>query len=76
MLRVMAELGRRGIASELLCGWASPEGLELARQHGVEPEVHDDDANLQWIPEPWFADWLAPRLEAADLVHAHMFGAW
>jgi glycosyltransferase involved in cell wall biosynthesis len=76
MLRVMEELNRRGIASELLCGWASPEGIELARQHGVEPEVYGDDGNLQWVPEPRFADWLAPRLLAADLVHAHMFGAW
>jgi ribosomal protein S18 acetylase RimI-like enzyme len=27
MLRVMAELRGRGIASELLCGWASAEGI-------------------------------------------------
>jgi glycosyltransferase involved in cell wall biosynthesis len=31
---------------------------------------------LQWVPEPRFAAWLDPRLRAADLVHAHMFGAW
>ena len=31
MLRVMAELRSRGITSELLCGWASAEGLALAR---------------------------------------------
>jgi glycosyltransferase involved in cell wall biosynthesis len=76
MLRVMAELGYRDIASQLLCGWASPEGLELARQHGVDPQVYGDDGNLQWVPAPRFADWLAPRLQTADLVHAHMFGAW
>src|SRR5262249_50236188 len=31
---------------------------------------------LQWTPEPVFAGWLGPRLAAADLVHAHMVGAW
>jgi len=76
MLRVMAELRGRGITSELLCGWASPEGIELARRHGAEPEIWGDGGNLQWTPAPGFAAWLAPRLAAADLVHAHMFGAW
>src|SRR4051812_14594401 len=76
MLRVMAELRGRGITSELLCGWASPEGSELARRHGAEPAIWGHDGNLQWTPAPGFAAWLAPRLAAADLVHAHMFGAW
>ena len=52
MLRVMAELRGRGIASELLCGWASAEGVELARRHGVEPEVWGEGGNLQWTPDP------------------------
>ncbi|WP_051323850.1 glycosyltransferase [Candidatus Solirubrobacter pratensis] len=76
MLRVMAELRGRGITSELLCGWASPEGIELARRHGAEPAIWGHDGNLQWTPALGFAAWLAPRLAAADLVHAHMFGAW
>jgi glycosyltransferase involved in cell wall biosynthesis len=76
MLRVMAELRGRGIASELLCGWASADGLELARAHGVEPKVWGSGGNLQWTPDPAFAAWLAPKLRAADLVHAHMFGGW
>jgi glycosyltransferase involved in cell wall biosynthesis len=76
MLRVMAELRGRGIASELLCGWASPEGIELARRHGVEPEIWGEGGNLQWTPDSGFAAWLAPRLAETDLVHAHMFGAW
>ena len=76
MLRVMAELRGRGIASRLLCGSASPEGIELARLHGAEPEIWGDGGNLQWTPEPRFAAWLVPRLAAADLVHAHMFGGW
>jgi glycosyltransferase involved in cell wall biosynthesis len=32
--------------------------------------------DLQWMPSREFAEWLGPRLEDADLVHAHMFGAW
>jgi len=76
MLRVMAELRGRGIASRLLCGCASADGIELARGHGVEPEVWAGAGNLQWTPEPAFAAWLAPRLQASDLVHAHMFGGW
>jgi glycosyltransferase involved in cell wall biosynthesis len=76
MLRVVRELRESGIESELLCGWASPEGIELARRHGVEPEIWGDGGNLQWVPEPRFASWLAPRLATVDLVHAHMFGAW
>ena len=32
--------------------------------------------SLQWTPEPAFADWLGPRLAPADVVHAHMVGAW
>jgi glycosyltransferase involved in cell wall biosynthesis len=76
MLRVMAELRGRGISSRLLCGWATADGLELARRHGVEPEVWGSGGNVQWTPDPAFAAWLAPRLEGADLVHAHMFGGW
>jgi glycosyltransferase involved in cell wall biosynthesis len=76
MLRVMAELRGRGIRSKLLCGWATEDGLELARQHGVEPEVWGGGGNVQWTPDPAFADWLTPRLQSADLVHAHMFGGW
>jgi glycosyltransferase involved in cell wall biosynthesis len=76
MLRVMSELRAHGIASALYCGWATPAGIELARRHGTEPEVWGDGGNLQWVAEPRFAAWLGPRLAAADLVHAHMFGAW
>src|ERR1700754_482388 len=76
MLRVMAELRGRGITSRLLCGWASPEGLSLARAHGAEPGGWGEGGNLQWTPDAGFAAWLAPRLAEVDLVHAHMFGAW
>jgi glycosyltransferase involved in cell wall biosynthesis len=74
-----AALRRHGIESRLLAGNASREGIALAREHGIEVEafagmVGRDD--LQWTPSPRFADWLAPRLAGADLVHAHMFGGW
>jgi glycosyl transferase family 4 len=76
MLRVMRELRGHGVASVLHCGWATAAGIELARRHGAEPEVWGEGGNLQWVPEPRFAAWLGPRLAGADVVHAHMFGAW
>ena len=76
MLRVMGELRGLGIASALYCGWATQAGIELARGHGAEPEVWGEGGDLQWVPDPGFAGWLGPRLKAADVVHAHMFGGW
>jgi glycosyltransferase involved in cell wall biosynthesis len=76
MLRVIRELRGHGIASALHCGWATPAGIELAREHGVEAEIWGEGEDLQWVPQPRFAEWLVPRLAAADVVHAHMFGAW
>jgi glycosyltransferase involved in cell wall biosynthesis len=76
MLRVMRELSDHGVASVLYCGWATPAGIELARRCGAEPEVWGEGGNLQWVPEPRFAEWLRPRVAGVDLVHAHMFGAW
>ena len=76
MLRVMRELRGHGIVSVLLCGWATPAGIDLARGCGVEPEVWGEGGNLQWVPDARFAAWLGLRLAGADLVHAHMFGAW
>ena len=76
MLRVMRELRGHGIVSVLFCGWATAAGIDLARRYGAEPEVWGEGGNLQWVPEPRFAAWLGLRLGAADLVHAHMFGAW
>ena len=76
VLRVMRELRGRGVASVLFCGWATPAGVDLARGCGAELEVWGKGGNLQWVPDPRFAAWLGVRLAGADLVHAHMFGAW
>ena len=70
-------LGRHGIESQLIAGDATAAGIEVAREHGLEPEcLHRRVCGLQWTPSREFAEWLGPRFAGADLVHAHMFGAW
>lgn len=76
LLRVAQQLAARGIGTRLLAGHATPEGVALAREHGFEPEVYGRAGNLQWVPDDGFSGWLEPRLRGADVVHAHMFGAW
>lgn len=80
-LRLTVALRRHGITTTLLAGDAIPSGIELAARYRVPADAyHVGDAlpacSLQWTPRPEFAEWLAPRLRQADLVHAHMFGAW
>jgi glycosyltransferase involved in cell wall biosynthesis len=80
-LLLSAALGRRGVATTLLAGDATPSGMTLAARYGFAADafrVSDlvNPRSLQWTPEPGFADWLRPRLASADLVHAHMVGAW
>jgi glycosyltransferase involved in cell wall biosynthesis len=84
--RLSQALRRHGIESRLLAGDATPEGIALAREHGLDVEAFADGTaprrgaaggpDLQWTPSELFAAWLAPRLAGADLVHAHMLGAW
>jgi glycosyltransferase involved in cell wall biosynthesis len=76
LLRVARVLAGRGHRMRLLAGIASPAGVEMARAHGVEPEVMGAGVDLQWHCDPAFAAWLEPRLDGADVVHAHMLGAW
>jgi glycosyltransferase involved in cell wall biosynthesis len=76
-----AALRRHGIESRLIAGTATAAGIALAAEHGLEAEVFARGErarveDLQWTPSAAFADWLAGRLADADLVHAHMFGAW
>ena len=76
LLRISRALAERGHRTRLLVGFASDAGVDLARAHGVEPELMGSTADLQWRGDPAFAAWLAPRLTDADVVHAHMFGGW
>jgi len=80
-LLLSAALGRHGVTTALLAGDATPAGMTLAARYGFAVDafrVSDlvNPRSLQWTPEPRFADWLRPRLASADLVHAHMVGAW
>ncbi|MBE2320810.1 glycosyltransferase [Solirubrobacter sp. CPCC 204708] len=76
-LRLSVALREHGIETRLLAGEACRAGLQLAREHGFEPEcLRGELGRLQWAPSRAFAAWLAPRLAGAELVHAHMFGAW
>lgn len=81
-LRLSRGLRAHGVQTvRLLAGDATPGGVALARRYGVELETFvdphgGDRLGLQWQARPEFADWLAPRLADADLVHAHMVGAW
>jgi glycosyltransferase involved in cell wall biosynthesis len=72
-----AALRGHGFESCLLAGDATGEGIRVAREYDLEPECFCGRiSGLQWTPSSEFAAWLAPRLAGADLVHAHMFGAW
>jgi glycosyltransferase involved in cell wall biosynthesis len=80
-LMLSAALRPRGVVTTVLAGDATPAGLALAARYGFAAEafrVSDrvSARSLQWTPEPVFAGWLGPRLSSADLVHAHMVGAW
>lgn len=80
-LRLSAALRRLGVATALLAGDATPAGMALAARYGFPADAFrvselSNPRSLQWTPEPAFADWLRLRLAPADLVHAHMVGAW
>lgn len=80
-LRLSAALSRYGIVTTMLAGDATPPGIALAARYGLPAEAYRvADAipvrSLQWTPSDEFAEWLAPRLAQADLVHGHMVGAW
>src|SRR4051794_1683370 len=75
-LRLSRALQPLGIETTIVAGDATPAGLELARAHGFAVEYFSDVRGLQSEPCPAFAAWLAERLDGADVVHGHMFGAW
>ena len=75
--RLSASLRRHGIESRLLVGDTTRAGIQVALEHGLEPECFQRRVTaLQWTPSLDFADLLAPRLAGCDLVHGHMFGGW
>ena len=83
LLRLSRELNRRhGVHTRLIVGDATHDGLRLAERYDVQtiafrtgPAVHPL-RNLQWDRSRPFAAWLTDKLSGADLVHAHMVGAW
>src|SRR6266540_5752333 len=79
-LRLSRALAGIGIDSSLLlAGDATEAGVGVAGRYGVAMEAFsagEQRRRLQWTPDGAFVDWLRPRLVGADLVHAHMFGAW
>ena len=75
-LRLSRALRPHGIATRLIVGDATPAGLDLARAHRYPVEFFSDARGLATEPSPAFAEWLVDRLDEADLIHAHMFGAW
>src|SRR6266542_856558 len=70
--------GFGGDSSLLMAGDATEAGTGVACRYGVSIEAFSpgEHRRLQWAPDGAFVDWLRPRLVGADLVHAHMFGAW
>jgi glycosyltransferase involved in cell wall biosynthesis len=81
LLRLARAQAALGLETRLLAGDATGQGVALARHYGFEPDVlqmHDEigHSTRQWTPDPVFAHWLGERMDAVDLVHAHMFGAW
>jgi len=76
VLRVTKALAAQGIRTRLLAGNANEAGLRLFADAGLEVELFGRPSRFQYVPDRAFAAWLAPRLEGADVVHAHMFGGW
>jgi glycosyltransferase involved in cell wall biosynthesis len=77
VLRTSAALRAHGVTTRVIAGCATREGRRQFAAAGLAPEVWPDgDPALQHEARVEFAEWLQPRLEPADLVHAHMFGAW
>ena len=76
VIRVTRQLACHGIRSRVLAGHATAAGRRLFAAAGVELDVWGSPTRLQYAADAAFAEWLAPRVAGADLVHAHMFGGW
>ncbi|MFL5826907.1 MAG: glycosyltransferase [Thermoleophilaceae bacterium] len=75
-LRLTLALKEHGISTRMLAGHATPEGLAIYERAGVDVDTFRAPVSLQYECDEGFARWLEPRVRRADLVHAHMFGAW
>lgn len=75
-LRKSLALRDLGFDSHVIAAEATAPGIGLFSAHGVGVEVWGRCSNMQYACRADFADWLRPRLARAELVHAHMFGAW
>jgi glycosyltransferase involved in cell wall biosynthesis len=77
VLRLGHALRGHGIETRVLAGYATREGRRQFAAAGLATDVWEGgDPSLQHEARVEFAEWLQPRLTGADLVHAHMFGAW
>ena len=81
MLRLALAQQDLGVETTLVAGDATVPGIALARQFGFEPIVFAEHESIGLAPRQWtadreFAEWVGPLLADAELVHAHMFGAW
>ena len=75
-LRKAVALRAHGIDTHVIAAEATTPGIGLFSAHGVGVEVWGRCSSMQYACRADFADWLRPRLARAELVHAHMFGAW
>ncbi len=75
-LRITRELERLGTRGRVLAGEATAGGVALSEREGVDVEIWGGESGLQYATSDRFARWLEPRVQGADLVHAHMFGGW
>jgi glycosyltransferase involved in cell wall biosynthesis len=75
-LRLTSGLARHGVRTTVLAGSATPQGIELCRARGIDVQAWNRESRLQYACSRSFARWLRRGLEEADIVHAHMFGAW
>jgi glycosyltransferase involved in cell wall biosynthesis len=85
IVRLSRQLRHHGIETTVLAGAATPRGLELVAGEGIDVDAWTEQGpvrapgaspELQYACSEEFAGWLRPRLAGAELVHAHMFGAW
>src|SRR5207247_6957689 len=75
-LRKALALREHGIDSHVIAAEGTAPGIGLFVARGIGVEVWGRCSGMQYACRADFADWLRPRLARAELVHAHMFGAW